>query len=285
MLRHKSPDGVYRVCTATPGNCQYGQQFSSVSEILAYEKEESGFGVEPPEVDGMNVDELEEVEREFAKHQSAQHDSINETNNSSHNLRETVTSQNESSAPKRDKPKFYCDEKAVDDIYLREPEITSILTRVVIDEQNAGRKDVRMEGLEFRLKTKDSIREKIEVRKEKRSVDEFYDIVRYTVVSNTNNYYDTQKKVLQKLIDKDVRIVNLKDTWGSPGYNGVNCKLQKGKVKFELQFHTEESLEAKEKAHKIYEKQRVLSQFDPKYIEMAREMDKIFSATPVPRRS
>ena len=45
---------------------------------------------------------------------------------------------------------------------------------------------------------------------------------------------------------------------------------------FELQFHTKESLEAKELAHKLYEKQRLPETPEKEKESLAREMDKIF---------
>ena len=54
---------------------------------------------------------------------------------------------------------------------------------------------------------------------------------------------------------------------------------------FELQFHTKESLEAKELAHKLYEKQRLPETPEKEKESLAREMDKIFNEVPVPPKN
>lgn len=53
--------------------------------------------------------------------------------------------------------------------------------------------------------------------------------------------------------------------------------------KFELQFHTKESLQAKEDAHLLYEKQRLLGKDDIKEnLRLAEEMRDIFNKVPNP---
>lgn len=172
-------------------------------------------------------------------------------------------------------PKYHCDDKRIDEIYQKEPEITSILT-------NLQKKDSRftLSGLEFRLKSRESIREKIEVRQRYKNVDELYDIVRYTAVVKTEDYRKEQREIFKGLLENNVDIVGVKDSWDIPGYKGVNCKLKKDGVKFELQIHTPESLEAKEKAHVLYEQQRLLNERDPVAIELSEKMRKIFDAVP-----
>lgn len=169
---------------------------------------------------------------------------------------------------------FKYNEEDVDYIYRAEPAITANLMSL----ENS---DIKLTNLEYRLKTKESIKEKIEARKECKSVNELNDIVRYTFITDEENYTSNMNKTISSILSKDgYNVIQIKNTWSTPGYKGVNCKFQKDDVKFEVQFHTKASLEAKEAVHPIYQKARLLNENSKEYQKYAKQMEHIFSLVP-----
>ena len=66
-------------------------------------------------------------------------------------------------------------------------------------------------------------------------------------------------------------------------YKGVNVKMQDDKgAKFELQFHTQQSLEIKEKLHPLYEEQRKLEKDNPRKKELKQIMQEMSSVIELP---
>jgi hypothetical protein len=140
-----------------------------------------------------------------------------------------------------------------------------------------------LDGLEYRTKSLSSTREKVLIRKEVNSINELFDVVRYTAVSKTKNYIKNKDKILKDLEEKGFTIYKEKNTWLRNGYKGINVKLiSPNNIKFELQFHTEQSLEAKEKVHKYYEEQRLPSTTEERKRELAIIMNQIFNEIPNP---
>jgi len=122
----------------------------------------------------------------------------------------------------------------------------------------------KMVGLENRLKTQSSLSRKIEERARKTNVPvaakEIHDGVRYTMTSKRGEYVDTVNNVVGDLRSKGYQVTT-RNNWvaGNP-YLGVNAQVVSPTgVKFELQFHTPESLRLKNQTHPIYEKMRVSS--------------------------
>ena len=143
-----------------------------------------------------------------------------------------------------------------------------------------------MVGLDYRLKSKDGTIEKVVKRKKAKSAKDLYDVVRYTVQVDVNNYYNKKEGIINEMKSKGYKVVKEKDTWRFPGYKGINIKMENSNGdKFELQFHTEDSLKAKEEAHKLYEKQRLPETTEEEKEKLSREMDKIFNKVPVPKKN
>lgn len=167
-----------------------------------------------------------------------------------------------------------------EEIAKTEPQITKDLTSL------AEKEKVEMVGLDYRLKSKDGTVEKIVKRKKAKSAKDLYDVVRYTVQVDVNNYYNKKEKIINEMKSKGYKVIKEKDTWGLPGYKGINIKMENSEGnKFELQFHTEDSLKAKEEAHKLYEKQRLPETTEEEKEKLDREMDKIFNKVPVPKKN
>ena len=137
------------------------------------------------------------------------------------------------------------------DIIKNEPIITKIIT------DTANKNNIKLSGLENKLKTLKSTLDKIFTRKELKTVSDAYDIIRYTMVINKNEYYKKKNIILEQLQIQEIEIVEEKDYWNNieVDYKGINEKLllKIKNQKFELQFHTPESLLAKNKSHKVYE--------------------------------
>lgn len=163
------------------------------------------------------------------------------------------------------------------EIKATEPAITKDLKDL------ADNEDIEMVGLKHRLKSKEGTVEKIVKREKAKSAKDLYDVVRYTMQVETKDYYNKKEIILSNLKEQGYEIVKEKDTWKYPGYKGINIKMRtKEGYNFELQFHTKESLEAKELAHKLYEKQRLPETPEKEKESLAREMDKIFNEVPIP---
>ena len=131
-----------------------------------------------------------------------------------------------------------------------------------------------MFNLDYRLKkASDSsdggcrIAEKIAEDMEKKGLsyeqatDKLSDMVRYTQACTGDNLVENFKKTRKMLERKGYEPVKIKNTWDSydieNAYRGVNCVFKSPTgTKFELQFHTPESLVGKEVQHPQYEEQR-----------------------------
>lgn len=143
-----------------------------------------------------------------------------------------------------------------------------------------------LEGLEYRMKSLSSTKEKVLIRKDVESIHDLYDVIRYTAVSKTKDYYKNRNIILEKLQNNGYKVVYEKNTWERNGYKGINIKMESPEgVKFELQLHTYESLDAKEEAHKLYEERRLPNTSEERKLELDIQMDKIFNSIPIPKKN
>lgn len=158
--------------------------------------------------------------------------------------------------------------KAIHKALQAEPSVTKDLSKAT--SQCAG----RLEGLEFRVKTLDSLRRKIQ----KEPQAKIRDVLRYTEVSPPKALYVDYQKTMQQMTEKGYQVTDIKNYWNKPymAYNGVNTNLVTPHgYEFELQFHTKESFDLKnDKLHELYEKQRLIDkekEYD-KWQELENEM-------------
>lgn len=105
------------------------------------------------------------------------------------------------------------------DIIKNEPIITEIITTI------ANINNVKLSGLENKLKTLESTLYKIFTRGELKTVTEAYDIIRYTMIINKNEYYKKKNIILRQLQKQEIEIVEEKDYWNNNEYKGINEKL------------------------------------------------------------
>ena len=109
------------------------------------------------------------------------------------------------------------------------------------------------------------------------AVDNLGDLVRYTQACTADNLENNANKTLKALEKKGYEVVKVKNTWESYNeknpYRGVNCSLVSPTgTKFELQFHTAESLVCKEVQHGWYEEARTENTPQPRKDELNKRM-------------
>lgn len=140
-----------------------------------------------------------------------------------------------------------------------EPKITTDLQEIV--KGTSG----KLEGLEYRLKGRDSLTRKIKSDVlEGAALDDvksrLYDLVRYTECSSIKTLVNDYITTINELETKGYKVLRVKNTLRKKdvAYRGINTVIETpGGYKFELQFHTPESLDIKEKVHKLYERRRI----------------------------
>jgi hypothetical protein len=135
----------------------------------------------------------------------------------------------------------------------------------------AGKYGTKLESLEFRLKSQESLTRKVasEAIDKNISVSEaasqIGDANRYTMVADPANYRSSAESVANDLKSQGYD-VGVKNYWqeGS-NYKGINMALtDPAGNKIELQFHTAESLTLKEGLnHPLYEEYRVMDKTTP----------------------
>ena len=84
------------------------------------------------------------------------------------------------------------------------------------------------------------------------------DAVRFTFVYSQRRYAGGVLTDVDRLKAEGFELIKLKNLWASEQYKGINTQWRRPEtgVRFEVQFHTPESLEAKELTHEAYERIR-----------------------------
>ena len=120
-------------------------------------------------------------------------------------------------------------------------------------------------GLENMLKGEDRLKEKIADRLRyepdlttRRAAIEVPDAVRFTLAYSETHYTEGVLTDIERLKAEGFELIKLKNLWAKDQYKGINSQWRNPDtgVRFEMQFHTPESLEAKELTHKAYERLR-----------------------------
>jgi hypothetical protein len=123
----------------------------------------------------------------------------------------------------------------------------------------------RLAGLEHMLKGEDRLKEKIademtakpELTMSK-AVDTVVDAVRFTFTYSPQRYAEGTLADVERVKAEGFELVKLKNLWTDDQYKGINTQWRRPEtgLRFEVQFHTPESLDAKELTHKAYERIR-----------------------------
>jgi SPP1 gp7 family putative phage head morphogenesis protein len=143
-------------------------------------------------------------------------------------------------------------------------------------------------GLEYRIKGKDSYLRKIRSNYNPDGNEyEIKDILRYTYTSAPDEYTYKTLKAIDTHKDLGYNTIEIKNYWLNDlnPYQGINTVVvsQSGQ-KFELQYHTPESFKIKnEEMHKLYEKQRLISDTSSmEYIELTDKMFELSNSIKIP---
>ena len=142
-----------------------------------------------------------------------------------------------------------------------EPKITKAVTTIIASV------DGEVAGLEYRLKSMDSLKRKIETEmmagiSEQQAIDNIKDVIRYTAIFSPENFV-TQYREMQSALEKQgYKTIIVKNTWKDGAvYKGINTFIttlvKKDNVIFEMQYHTSESFALKNgELHQLYERFR-----------------------------
>ena len=148
--------------------------------------------------------------------------------------------------------------------------------------------DVPMAGLDYRIK-KDADRafEKYAAAREQFSPHEAFpfDVVRYTYVIEPNQYAEKVAQLQQTLADQGLTEKGFRNTWGNEsGYKGINARYETAEgQRIEIQFHTPESLEAKQATHADYEIERDHTRSEQERDAARQRGDATFATVGTPR--
>lgn len=166
-----------------------------------------------------------------------------------------------------------------------EVKVTPLLMQLAVEAEGC------LAGLDFRFKGMASLAAKLERKAlEKGMTQEEYagnvtDVLRYTFCGSADTLVSQYAWFVRGLAMAGYCLFECTNTFGKAGlpYWGINCLVAApdGYV-FELQFHTEESLAAKERIHVLYEQARD-PKCDPDHaVQLQREMIAITSAITLP---
>jgi hypothetical protein len=123
----------------------------------------------------------------------------------------------------------------------------------------------RLAGLEHMLKGEDRLKEKIADvllvephLTARQAVDKVFDAVRFTLSYSAERYTDGLLSDVDRLKSEGFELTKFKNLWATDQYKGINSQWRRPEtgLRFELQFHTPESHEAKELTHEAYERLR-----------------------------
>jgi hypothetical protein len=156
-----------------------------------------------------------------------------------------------------------------------------------VEDQDPGR---HLIGFEHRLKGRDRIKEKVSdtIRDFDRSPEDAValvrDTIRYTFQYQETRYTQGVRADIERMQERGFELDKLKNSWSGEQYRGINSQWIDPATgqRFELQFHTCISFEAKQLTHDAYERLRTLEA--DKFEELVLEafQKKVTLAVPVP---
>ena len=143
----------------------------------------------------------------------------------------------------------------------------------------------RLAGLEHLIKGEDRLKEKVAERLTakpgrtiQQALDGISDPVRSTFVYHPRHYADGVRADVELLKTEGFELVKLKNLWSEEQYKGINSQWRRPEtgLRFEIQFHTGESLAAKELTHEAYE--RIRGEASPAEREELRQFQRTVNA-------
>ena len=160
-----------------------------------------------------------------------------------------------------------------------EPKVTAMMEKLAKDN------GMELAGLDNRIKGKDSYLDKIAREYQPGYHYEVKDVLRYTMVSPSNNMVGKTLDSIEDLKKNGANVYQVKNLWLNKKnpYNGINTFVQDmDGNKFEIQYHTKASYEAKQKTHKLYEDIRKGNLSSEEMQKLTKEMHEVFDAAKVP---
>jgi hypothetical protein len=154
---------------------------------------------------------------------------------------------------------------AIDQAYDRVREVERGTVTPAMKRIEAEDPERRLAGLEHSLKGKDRLTEKVAkmVNELGHPVDQAIglvkDAIRYTFCYPEARYADGIDADCERLQGTGFQLVERENSWTAEQYKGINSRWREpesGQL-FEVQFHTQPSLDGKEETHWAYEKLRV----------------------------
>src|ERR1700733_3683112 len=137
-------------------------------------------------------------------------------------------------------------------------------------------------GFDRRIKGEDRLKEKVADLLEPPSklgaaeaLSAIVDVVRFTFTYHENRYTQGILADVGRLKSQGFELDRVKNTWTSEQYKGINTQWLEPRsgVRFEVQFHTQSSLEAKELTHEAYERIRSITERTPESEREAEELE------------
>jgi hypothetical protein len=177
-------------------------------------------------------------------------------------------------------------EAECDRIATREKERISPAMRSIESQDQ----DRHLIGFEHRLKHRDRIKEKVYDKMEEFSwsaeeaVSAVSDTIRYTFQYREARYTQGVWTDLERLKDEGFKLHQLKNSWSGEEYKGINSQwIEPGTgQRFEVQFHTRTSFEAKQLTHDAYERLRTQQTDDLEKMVLKAFQRKVSAEVPIP---
>nr|WP_279323525.1 DUF1073 domain-containing protein [Clostridium botulinum] len=179
--------------------------------------------------------------------------------------------------------------KEIQKIYDNNMKNEKVITTVMND--IAKELNSKMYGLEFSVKTASSVEDKIARKKkigftEKEAIESMGDIVRYTQLCEHDKIADNTLKTIEILTEKGYDVIEIDNKYLDTisDYKGVHINaISPEGQKFELQIHSEESMDVKNKIHPLYEEARNVNTSKERSKELSQIMKNISSKLPKPK--
>jgi hypothetical protein len=145
-------------------------------------------------------------------------------------------------------------------------------------------------GLDHRLKGSDRIKEKVAKAILERgtapedALSKVPDAIRYTFQYSEQSYSSSVTADIGRLTSQGFEITRLKNSWSSDDYRGINSQWRDPGTgqRFEIQFHTERSFEAKQVTHDVYERLRDPTTTDSEASQLHEIQRLVTTRVPVP---
>jgi hypothetical protein len=152
--------------------------------------------------------------------------------------------------------------------------------RPALDRVAAADPSRHLTGLEHMLKGEDRLKEKIAdelaakpAKTVRGALDAVADAVRFTLSYPSERYAEGVLADVDRLKAEGFELIKLKNLWHADQYKGVNSqwRVPDSGTRFEMQFHTPESREAKELTHEAYERIRAAAALPVEERDLAEE--------------